>query len=266
MLSVAALALGGGRVQAAQAPKVDAYVSPGLLAKAEENPAALFDVIVQARENGKSSDVAAEIADVRKSDPASGTKLKRQFVSIAGTSATPNGRQLLKLAKRGWVESVVEDARTGATYSNSQKRVGATEELESATNPWTASYSYPAIAIVDSGVQPRTDFGKRLKAQVSFVSTGNSSGDGFGHGTMVAALAAGSAESYTGFAPKANIVSLDVLNDLGVGSMGDAIAACDWILANKAQDNIRVANFSVTPARARASSSTRSTGRSRNCG
>jgi hypothetical protein len=131
-LSVAALSLGGGRVQAAQAPRVDAYVSPGLLAKAEENQAALFDVIVQARENGKSSDVAAEIADARKSDPASGTKLKRQFFSIAGTSATLSGRQLLKLAKRGWIESVVEDARTGATYSNSQKWVGATERLEAA--------------------------------------------------------------------------------------------------------------------------------------
>ncbi|MBM3676797.1 MAG: hypothetical protein FJW96_02795 [Actinobacteria bacterium] len=73
----------------------------------------------------------------------------------------------------------------------------------------------------------------------------NSDGDGFGHGTLVAGIATGGAEVYSGVAPRAKLVSLDVLNDLGVGSMSDVIAACDWILQNKAQYNIRVANFSI---------------------
>jgi hypothetical protein len=146
------------------------------------------------------------------------------------------GRQLLKLAGKSAIVAITRDAKTGATYSNNQLWVSATETLANDTDPWNASYSFPAIAIVDSGVQPRADFGTRLKTQVSFVSGGfNSSGDGFSHGTFVAALAAGSAEGYTGASPKSDIVSLDVLNDLGTGNMSDVIAACDWVLANKAQ-------------------------------
>ena len=41
------------------------------------------------------------------------------------------------------------------------------------------------------------------------------------------------------------IVSLDVLDDTGAGTVSDVLAACDWILQNKEQYNIRVANFSL---------------------
>ena len=243
---VALVALSAGQVGRADAASRLAYASPGLLDQAAANPNDFFDVIVQATKDRKSADVAGEVSDVLKGDPAKGTKLKRQFVSIAGTSATLSGKQILKLAQKDWVESIMLDAQTGATYSNNQLWVGATEILEKKTNPWTASFGFPAIAIVDSGVQARTDFGSRLKTQVSFVSGGlNSSSDGFGHGTLVAGLAAGSASGYAGVAPKADIVSLDVLNDAGVGTMSDVIAACDWILQNKATYNIRVANFSL---------------------
>jgi hypothetical protein len=47
VLIVGVVALGGGRVEAAE--KVDAYLSAGLLEEAEASPDALFDVIVQAR-------------------------------------------------------------------------------------------------------------------------------------------------------------------------------------------------------------------------
>jgi serine protease AprX len=77
---------------------------------------------------------------------------------------------------------------------------------------------------------------------------GNSAGDGRGHGTFVAAIAAGSALKYAGAAPTAPIVSIDVMDDRGMALVSDVIAACDWILANKAQHNIRVANFSLHAA------------------
>jgi serine protease AprX len=76
-------------------------------------------------------------------------------------------------------------------------------------------------------------------------TTPNSSGDGRGHGTFVAGIAAGSAAGYAGVAPNAKIVSLDVMNDYGTARTSDVIAACDWILANKSTYNIRVANFSL---------------------
>src|SRR5438093_478089 len=69
----------------------------------------------------------------------------------------------------------------------------------------------PAIAIVDSGVDAsRPDFDGRVIKQVTMTSLpGNSPGDGRGHGTFVAGIAAGSASSYTGAAPSAKLVSLD---------------------------------------------------------
>ena len=73
----------------------------------------------------------------------------------------------------------------------------------------------------------------------------NSSGDGYGHGTFVASIAAGQASGFAGVAPNANLVSIDVMNDQGEATVADVIAACDWILQNKAEDNIRVANFSL---------------------
>jgi hypothetical protein len=39
--------------------------------------------------------------------------------------------------------------------------------------------------------------------------------------------------------------SLDVLEDQGMGLTSDVIAACDWIVKNKAKYNIKVANFSI---------------------
>jgi serine protease AprX len=62
---------------------------------------------------------------------------------------------------------------------------------------------------------------------------------------MVASIAAGSGADYAGAAPTAKIVSLDVTNDLGTGLTSDVIAAVDWILQNRAQYGIKVANFSL---------------------
>jgi serine protease AprX len=111
----------------------------------------------------------------------------------------------------------------------------------------------PAIAIVDSGVQSsRIDFNGRVVKQVRITNLlPNSLGDGRGHGTLVAGIAAGSASRYAGAAPTAPIVSLDVMDDNGMALTSDVIAAADWILQNKAAYNIRVANFSLqssTPA------------------
>ena len=59
----------------------------------------------------------------------------------------------------------------------------------------------PTIAVVDSGIQPgRTaDFGSRVLGQVNLASLApNSAGDGYGHGTFVAGIAAGAAPGYAG--------------------------------------------------------------------
>jgi serine protease AprX len=75
--------------------------------------------------------------------------------------------------------------------------------------------------------------------------TPNAPGDGRGHGTFVASIAAGEAARYAGAVPNADLVSIDVTDDNCMAMTSDVIAACDWILQNKAQYGIRVANFSL---------------------
>jgi serine protease AprX len=105
----------------------------------------------------------------------------------------------------------------------------------------------PAIAVVDSGIQARSDFGNRVIASVD-VSTiaGNTSlDDQRGHGTFVAGIAAGAGAGLPGASPAAPLVSVKVLDQNGNGKTSDVITACQWILDHKAQYNIRVANFSL---------------------
>ena len=105
----------------------------------------------------------------------------------------------------------------------------------------------PTIAFVDSGIEAgRTDFAGRLLAQVNLTSLpGNSPGDGRGHGTFIAGLAAGSMPKHVGAAPTAGIVSIDVMDDQGMARTSDVIAGAQWILENHDRYDIRVANFSL---------------------
>jgi len=244
VLVVVAASLAGGQVQPAAGSKSTAYMSPGLEAEAQANPAGLFDVIVQARLGKKTEDAAEAVEKVQKDEKAEGSRLKVKFVSIAGTSATLTGRQLLKLADRSEIESITRDVEVQQTaYSNTQvwpQSAGVTSswELPSALN-------YPAIAVVDSGVTPSLPtYTKRVVASVNLKTFDGTAG-AYGHGSLVASVAAGAAEGYTSSEPRAKIVSIKVLDGAGVGYKSDIIAACDWILQNRAAYNIRVANFSL---------------------
>jgi hypothetical protein len=114
--------------------------------------------------------------------------------------------------------------------------------------PAEPSTPAPTIAIVDSGIDAgRADFDGRVLHEVTLTTlTPNAPGDGRGHGTFVASIAAGEAPGYTGAYPQANLVSIDVMDDDGEATTSDVIAAADWIYQNKDAYGIRVANFSLT--------------------
>jgi serine protease AprX len=105
----------------------------------------------------------------------------------------------------------------------------------------------PTIAIVDSGVDGSL---AGLKDSVGTQETLTTlaqrpEADGYGHGSFVAAIAAGHRTDYTGAAPTARIISLDVMDDQGMARTSDVIAAADWIYEHKDAEGIRVANFSL---------------------
>ena len=94
------------------------------------------------------------------------------------------------------------------------------------------------------------DSTSRIVANVNFTSsTLTATNDGYGHGTHVAGLAAGSAGNnsgaYRGAAPNANIISVKVLSDSGTGQTSWLLNGLNWVLQNKTAYNIKVVNLSL---------------------
>ena len=205
----------------------------------------MVDVIVQTDASVSDKDAKKAAHELK--------KLGRRFGIINGFAGQIRAKDLEKLERiKGLI--VTEDApvRPQAVLPITAGTSGSTSSqlwtYESGVNKLWSDAKAATIAVVDSGVDAsRADVAGRVKAQVSFVSSAypNAAGDGRGHGTFVAGIAAGSAPGYAGAAPNADIVSLDVMDDSGAGKTSDVIAAAEWIYQNKAAYNIRVANFSL---------------------
>jgi serine protease AprX len=226
-------------------PSFKAYATPGLIAKAQATPRASFDVILVGADR-PSGWLAKQIANFDSTK----AKVRKQYRSINGVAARLTGSQILALARNGHVDSITYDSPVvlAGGLSNKQRWpfVSGVQQF------WAggSSAATPTIAVVDSGIDAgRADFGGRVVTQVNMTSLpGNSAGDGRGHGTFVAGIAAGSGDGYAGAAPASKIVSLDVMDDNGMAMTRDVIAAADWILANKDKYGIRIANFSLHSA------------------
>ena len=214
-----------------------------LLERLAANPFAFVPVIVQG-ERGSSS---RSVADAVGRSSSRVLRMKR-FGAIPAVAVELRALDVARLVRQPNLLSITEDApMASAAYTNPQRWPLASGLGRLWSRASNAGPTTPAIAIVDSGVEAtRADFGGRVVSQVTLTTLpGNSGGDGSGHGTFVAGLAAGSASQYAGAAPTAPIVSIDVADDHGMAMTSDVIASVDWILANKDAQHIRVANFSL---------------------
>jgi serine protease AprX len=247
------VALSAAALFAPGAARADAMLSGSLARKLTAKPNGTFRVIVQAEHGTNTSELTADVWDEVRERPTRRTGVVRRFRALDTVAARLTRRQILALAESDGVLAISLDAPVRVSGFTSDQRWPYVSRVTKFWPDLIGSLLFPAkqpptIAIVDSGVDATraTDFGSRVIKQVSFTSVApNSPGDGRGHGTMVASIAAGSASDYAGAAPTAKLVSLDVTNDLGVGMTSDVIAAADWILQNRTQYGIRVANFSL---------------------
>jgi serine protease AprX len=231
-----------------------AYVQSSLLSAIQQNPKQTFDVIVQ---GDKRQNSATFFKGVFNNKSGAGNELvksgnvHRQFTAITGGEAKLTGWQILFMARLGLATAIL---------SNDTVQQTGSIELPSYNTqlwPWAVgapvdwvgmSPKTPTIAIVDSGIDAKgKDVGGRVLGQVNLDTLGpnKADGDGYGHGTFVAGIAAGNAGGKAGVAPKANLLSIDIMNDKGQATVADVVNAADWILKNKAQYNIKVANFSL---------------------
>ncbi|HEX4948224.1 MAG TPA: S8 family peptidase [Blastocatellia bacterium] len=110
------------------------------------------------------------------------------------------------------------------------------------------------LAIIDSGIDSNHKLIRQSAGHPGIVAatdfiTVDARTDRFGHGTFIAAVAAGSdtlkSGLYEGIAPSVNLISLKVLGDDGAGLTSSLIAAIDWCIYNRATYKIRVINLSI---------------------
>jgi serine protease AprX len=215
-----------------------AFVTPSLLSAAQTNAAGNFNVIVQGQGGNQAAKAIADVLGVSK-------KTYKDFRSIDGVAVTLSGAQVLALASDKHVRAVTPDASVRLSGSGAS---GPKDKWPYVTGvDKYAGAPAATIAVVDSGIDAtRPEFAGRIVANVNLSTlSGNSAGDGRGHGTFVAGLAAGKLSGRDGAAPNAKLVSIDVMDDQGMARTSDVIAAADWILANKDKYSIRVANFSL---------------------
>ena len=217
------------------------YIAPSLTQFATTHPLASVDVIIQ------SSGGVSGAKNAFKGLGLPGS-VKKELSLVGAVSASIPVKKLDKLATSdGLIVTPDANVKTsGLTYSKQLWPYESGNARNWSTDP---NYTLPAIAIVDSGIESRSDFGGRLIASVNLSTRPNNSpGDGRGHGTFVAGIAAGASAGYAGAAPSANLVSVDVMDDNGVGSTSDIIASAQWILDNKDKYNIKVVNMSLHSA------------------
>ena len=237
VLPVAAGAKGGH-----PGPSDPTFISPGLVEKGRQDPGRKLHVIIQS---------AAGTSDANDKIVGLGAEVRKNLDLIGAVAVDIPAGKLAALAKQpGLVITPDSSVRLTGTLSSRQMwpyETGLAKLWGTATSPAPQA---PTIAIVDSGIEAnRADFGSRVLGNINLTSlAANSPGDGRGHGTFVASIAAGSAEGYAGAAPTAGILSIDVMDDSGTARTSDVIAACEFILSNKGKYNIRVANFSLHSA------------------
>ena len=102
------------------------------------------------------------------------------------------------------------------------------------------------VYILDSGIQAsHVDFGDRVTCGLSTVADGNSCQDGYGHGTHVAGIVGGT--TY-GVAKEVELISVQVLNANGEGSLSGMLRALEYVMDQKeaSPETPMVINFSLS--------------------
>ena len=163
------------------------------------------------------------------------------------------------LSRSGLINYVSPDRQTKTTGHVEDATGAALMRSQPALNG-RAAYNLDGtgigIAVVDSGLHSSHNGFKnnanasRVVANVNFTNaTLTDTTDGYGHGSHVAGLVSGNSNqgggAYRGVATNANIISVKVLNNDGIGNTSWLLNGLNWILTNRTAYNIKVVNLSL---------------------
>jgi serine protease AprX len=175
-----------------------------------------------------------------------GGRTGRHLTGINGIVAEVPAGSLRDLASAPGVLRISLDRRVEGSLERTGAAIGARWVAENLGVDGAGI----GVAIIDSGVTRHDDLaGNRIVQFVDFVDYQTQPHDGYGHGTHVAGIIAGSGfdsdGARRGIAPGAHLIVLKALDERGDGFISSAIAAIDYAIEQRAAYNIRVINLSV---------------------
>jgi serine protease AprX len=142
-------------------------------------------------------------------------------------------------------DAVVTAAGKKERYEKWNGRPSPGIEVVDAAEAWTSATGRGVtVVIMDTGIAEHPDIEGSVLARLDFVNDGATLLDPSGHGTFIAGLIAAHGRTFKGVAPDAKLISLRVLDRNGTGTMRGVLAAFDWLLHNRASNNIKVLNLS----------------------
>jgi serine protease AprX len=189
-----------------------------------------------------------------------GFSTHHRFSVINGFSARMTKGQVVALAADPSVDHIEENSVVHALNDTAQSSFGVTKAridapgLDGNADGDVSTYSSGdlVVAVIDTGIDAThhdLDEGKVIGFQ-DYVNGSVVPYDDNGHGTHVAATAAGEGDArpdrlYRGVAPGAALVGIKVLDSNGNGFEDDVIAGIQYAVTNKAALGIEVINLSL---------------------
>lgn len=198
---------------------------------AEASPGERFDVVVTFRVPGGLAFAQQAVG---------GFELKREFQIIHGFAASMTAGQIWGVARVPGVFRIEEDVEVSIKMDAARRDFG----VETARVRFPVDGSGTVICVVDTGVDPNHEqLDSKTLLFFDAINGLAAPYDDHGHGTHVAAIAAGdgaggpNALAFQGVAPGADVYAAKVLSSAGSGSLSGVIAGVEWC-ADQSEVNI----------------------------
>ena len=181
-----------------------------------------------------------------------GFRSERRFAhAVKGFAARLSAQQVSALKADPQVASVTEDRPVRAfgtvpLADGEQVPPAGIRRIEASTATTTREPSSAAVAVIDTGIDLNNP-GLHAVTGKDCMTPGGTAQDDNGHGTHVAGTIAASNDGagFVGVAPGTTVYAVKVLNASGLGTVSSVICGIDWVAANAAAQNIKVANMSL---------------------
>jgi subtilisin family serine protease len=166
--------------------------------------------------------------------------------ALRGYAARIPANALAAIARDPRVAFISEDREVWATEETIPTGFDRIDADQSSKAKAGLNSSAPGVAVIDTGSGPHDDLNVVGGTNCSNGRRSNYS-DGNGHGTHVAGTIAAlhNTSGVIGVLAGAPIYSVRVLNNQGSGSWSSVACGIDWVTANAAAKNIKVANMSL---------------------